>query len=182
MHYGVTHTDIALARQAILNEINAGKLIVNFIGHGYTNGWASPSLFTTASLSSLSNGDLQPVVLAMTCKEGYYINPDLYAVGNEALAEVVTRAQGKGAVASWSPTGLGIATGHDYLDRGFFNALFKDGVFTIGLATARGKLDLFATGANLDLLDTYLLFGDPALHIPLKPTAVESALVHRNSG
>ena len=36
-----------------------------------------------------------------------------------------------------------------------------------------GKLNLWATGNNLDLLDTFLLFGDPATQIPIYyPTAV----------
>jgi hypothetical protein len=83
---------------------------------------------------------------------------------------VVTRAEGKGAVASWSPTGLGVVSGHDCLDRGFFQALFQDGLLTLGQATTAGKLNLLASGSNLDLLDTYLLFGDPALHIPGRPT------------
>jgi hypothetical protein len=45
--------------------------------------------------------------------------------------------------------------------------LFRDGKATVGLATAAGKLNLFSTGGNLDLLDTFLLFGDPALRLPL---------------
>ncbi len=69
-------------------------------------------------------------------------------------------------MASWSPTGLGVASGHDYLDRGFFDAIFKDNLGTVGAGTAAGKLDLFATGSSLDLLDTFLLFGDPATRMP----------------
>ena len=74
-----------------------------------------------------------------------------------SLAEVMTRADGKGAVASWSPTGEGVASGHDYLNRGFFQAVFQDDLRTLGQATMAGKLKLWATGANLYLLNTYLL-------------------------
>ena len=112
----------------------------------------------------------------MTCYDGYYQYPYLPADGWDATAEVVTRADGKGAVASWSPTGLGLFTGHDYLDRGFFQALFyhEHGLPTLGEATTAGKLRLWATGHNLDLLDTYLLFGDPGTVMPVtNPTAVE---------
>jgi hypothetical protein len=101
----------------------------------------------------------------MTCYDGYYHYPDLPAAGNDALAEVVTRADGRGAVASWSPTGLGVSTGHDYLDRGFFEARFADGRRTLGEATMAGKLKLWTSASSLDLLDTYLLFGDPALRL-----------------
>ena len=151
-----------LARTAILANINAGKLLVNYIGHGYTSGWADETLFTINSVPSLTNGGKQPVILAMTCQEGYFIHPYLYTTKVEALGEVVTRVENKGAIASWSPTGQGVASGHDFLDRGFFNAFFAQGVNTVGEATLAGKLNLWSVGASPDLLDTYTLFGDPA--------------------
>ncbi len=125
---------------------------------------------TAKDIPLLQNNEKQPVVLAMTCYEGYFHLPNPYSAGREALAEVFTRAANKGAIASWSPTGLGVASGHDYLNRGFFNAVFRQGVQTIGLATLTGKYTLWTTGYSSDLLDTYMLFGDPALSIltPIK--------------
>jgi len=166
VYYGVTHTDAAGAKAAVQAGFNAGALIVNYIGHGYTNGWAGEKLLTTTDVPLLHNDGVLPVVLGMDCREGYYHSPSPIANGQEALAEVITRAEGKGAVASWSPTGLGVASGHDYLDRGFFDAVFTAQLGTVGAGTAAGKLDLFATGANFDLLDTFLLFGDPATRLP----------------
>ena len=46
---------------------------------------------------------------------------------------------------------------------------------TLGEAIEAAKLDLWATGANLDLLDTYLLFGDPATRLPLAPASAPVA-------
>ncbi len=166
VHYGVTHTTVASARAAIQAGINAGKLIVNYIGHAGTNAWADESLFTTTDVAGLTNGAMLPVMLPMTCYDGFYHNPFPLADGWESLGEVVTRISGKGAVASWSPTGLGIATGHDMLDKGFFTAIFTNRAGTVGAGTASGKLALYTTGSNLDLLDTYLLFGDPATRMP----------------
>jgi len=169
VYYGVTHTDVDSARAAIL--AGYGKFIVNYIGHGYTIGWATESLFTTSSVPNLTNGDKQPIVLAMACLEGYFINPNS---SQEALAEVTTRAEGKGAIASWSGTGQGDAGGQDYLDRGFLNAVFRDSAETVGAATLASKLNLWTVGASPYLLDTFLLFGDPGLRFegPI-PTAVE---------
>src|SRR5690606_15872536 len=82
------------------------------------------------------------------------------------------RTNGKGAVASWSPTGWGSVNGHDFLDRGFFKAIYQEGTNIISQATNTGLLNLWATGDNLDLLDTFLLFGDPAMQLPLSVTAV----------
>jgi hypothetical protein len=97
---------------------------------------------------------------------------------------VITRADGKGALASWSPTGLGVATGHDYLNRGFYEALFSDGVGILGGATDAGKFNLWTSGTDPELLDTYLLFGDPATVLPVEPPpqiATYLPLVLRNS-
>jgi hypothetical protein len=71
---------------------------------------------------------------------------------------------------------LGYTSGHDYLNRGFFEAVFEEGMVFLGGATAAGKLDLWATGRNLDLVDTYILFGDPAMRINMEPPSAPSDL------
>ena len=169
VYYGVTHTTVAAARTAIQAGINAGKLIVNYVGHAGIDLWADEGLLKLADLSLLNNGAKLPVTLSMACYDGYYQRPQASAA-YDAMAEVLTRADGKGAVASWSATGLGVDTGHEYLDQGFFQAVFRDGLRSLGEATTAGKLKLWATGSGLDLLDTYLLFGDPATLIALPGT------------
>ena len=167
-----THNVLSEARADIQNAFNEGKLLVNYIGHGYYSGWADEDLFTTRDIPNLQPQDKLPVILAMTCMEGYFISPYLYSSGWEAMGEVITRTAGKGAVASWSPTGWGSVYGHDFLDRGFFKAVYQDGTSILSGAVSSGILNLWATGNNLDLLDTYLLFGDPAMQLNLSMTAV----------
>lgn len=165
VHYLVTHLTVSEARTAILTGINAGKLLVNYIGHGTYKQWANEGFFKASDVAGLTNGDKLPIFLAMTCYDGFYHYPLAQSLNYESTAEVVTRADGKGAIASWSATGLGIATGHDYLNRGFFNAIFTGHLNTLGQAAATGILNLWSTGNNLDLIDTYLVFGDPATFI-----------------
>jgi hypothetical protein len=97
------------------------------------------------------------------------------------MAEVITKTPDVGAVASWAPTGKGLANAHKFLERGFFNQLFNgaEAIMPIGQATIAGKTELWGTGGNLDLLDTYLLFGDPAtlLQIPLGALTAPSNLI-----
>lgn len=159
----------AECRSQILSAINGGRLLVNYIGHSGIWLWASERLIENAALSQLLNAPYLPIVLAMTCYEGMYhwagLNPNYYS-----LAETFLRAEGKGWAASWSPTGLGVATGHHYLDEGFFQAVFLDDERLLGPATLAGKLRLWRSGAWQDLLDTYILLGDPALEMPLLET------------
>lgn len=173
VHFGVTHTNITEAAAALRAGINDGKLLVNFIGHGFTKGWSARNnvsfFIQTADVPELTNEGKYPVFLAMTCREGYFIDPNPV---NEAFGEVVTRAENKGAIASWSPTGDGVSSGHDYMNRGFFEAVFEDGANVLGEAVAKGLIRLWLSRGSLYLLESYELFGDPALIINRKPAAV----------
>lgn len=174
VYLGITHpyeNPSVAARNAIIAAINEGRLLVNYIGHGSLGLWAGERLLDRPDLSDLQNSPLLPVALPMTCDEGLFAYPqsDPYY---HALAEVYLRSEGKGWIASWSPTGRGVTSGHDYLDRGFFQAVFLDDEWRLGPATLAGKLRLWASGSSRDLLDTYLLFGDPALEMPLLKTDV----------
>ncbi|NUM43309.1 MAG: hypothetical protein HUU38_01270, partial [Anaerolineales bacterium] len=94
-----------------------------------------------------------------TCLDGYWLYPN-----TDSLAKVFLTTEGKGAVAAYSPTGLGVATGHDELQRGFFDALFLDGEWELGESALQAKTRLFTSLSNYDLLHTFTIFGDPAIH------------------
>jgi hypothetical protein len=160
-----SYPDVASTRAAIISAINSGRLIVNYVGHAAIQFWASESLFSIGSLSSLSNGNKLPVMLEMTCYSGYFIYP-----GVPSLAESEIRLSGNGAVASWAATGLGVTSGHDFLDKGFFDAVMNQDVRQIGLATTAGKVNLWLNGGggNLDLIDTFDLLGDPATRLQIQ--------------
>jgi hypothetical protein len=160
---------------AITSTLNiTGALLVNYVGHGSVERWAHEQIFVNGDIASLANGDRLPVVLSMTCLDGYWLYPH-----RPCLAEELLRADGKGAVATWSPTGLGVATGHEVLDRGFFTAVFQDSVRQLGPATLAAKLELYATGGNYDLIHTYTLFGDPALRLPVAPWKVYLPVIRK---
>jgi len=166
------------AHAAVVAGFNRGNVLVNYIGHGAYTQWAgldntpySGLLFEINDVyNDLTNGSKLPVILAMTCYEGYYIIPN-----HNSLGDFITRTGSKGAIASWSPTGAGIATGHDFLNRGFYRAFFQNGVQTVGEGTIYGKLLLWASGQNFDLMDTFLLFGDPAVRFERPLTAVNDS-------
>ncbi len=154
-------------RAQIINRISAGSLLVSYIGHGTRVKWAQEGLFDEAALTEVNTGGRSPVMLPMTCNEGYFHDPD---PAQTSLSEIGVRMPGNGPVASWAPTGFGLATGHDYLERGFFLALFYDRV-SLGAAATLGKLYLVANvppGQYADLIETFLLLGDPALKVPVQ--------------
>ncbi|MDQ7028879.1 MAG: C25 family cysteine peptidase [Ardenticatenia bacterium] len=149
--------------QAITQTLNiTGALFFNFVGHASVQYWAGERLFTVQDVASLDNGDRLPILLSMTCLDGYWIHPSL----RPSLVVELLRAQNKGIVAAFSPTGLGVATGHDVLQRAFYETFFAEGTWSLAQATLAAKLAIYASGANYDLINTFTIFGDPALRVP----------------
>jgi len=161
VYYGDTHTTVGETRDAIITGINDGRILVQYAGHSAYDAWADEAIFGVSDLPLLENTAVWPIMLPMTCYDGYYLFP-----GVASLGESIVREARKGAVASWSPTGLGVDTGHDWLAKGFMSALLGGKVDRLGPATMSGLLNLLSGTPNFhELIDTYVLFGDPALHV-----------------
>lgn len=141
----------------IVSAINDGRLIVNYVGHSFITFWADEPLFSTDNVAGLDNDGKLPVFLDMTCYTGFFQYPGLPSLGS-----ALVKKSGGGAIASWSASGLGVTSGHDLLDKGFFNSVMQTGERHIGNAAVAGKNNLFTSGINLDLIDTFNLLGDPA--------------------
>lgn len=163
LYLGSTCLTGSACRSDLVAAINSGQLMVNYIGHGSVQSWAGESVFRTLDVvETLANGNKLPLFVPMTCLEGSYHYP---YPGSTSVGEAVVITAGKGGVASWSPTGFGVSQGHDSLNRGLYEALFYTGLRELGPATYAAKLRLYATGINLDQLDTYHILGDPALRV-----------------
>ncbi|HHB90106.1 MAG TPA: hypothetical protein ENK60_02225 [Anaerolineae bacterium] len=148
-----------------------GAMFVSYIGHGTKTFWAREKIWDVTAASQMANGTKYPIMLPMTCNEGYFHEA---ARNAQSTSEAAVRLPGNGAVASWAPTGYGLSVGHDYLERGFFLSVFHGFGWRIGSATTAGKLYLAANAPSdsyFDLIDTFLLMGDPALRMPLASAA-----------
>ncbi|HHE73213.1 MAG TPA: hypothetical protein ENL34_13130, partial [Chloroflexi bacterium] len=180
IYYGTApYTETVSTRRAVTEAINSGVLLVNYVGHGAVEYWAGEKLLARSYLGGLTNSGRLPLMVPMTCWEGYYIRPSSPDRDYSALAEAIVRLPTTGAIASWSATGFGLAHGHDYLNRGLFEALFWKDITALGPATTYAKLYLADNSAGYDdLLDTYLLFGDPATR--LRPILIYLPLVMRS--
>jgi hypothetical protein len=161
---GTDATSIAQEVNAVLAGFNSGATLVSYVGHGSINRWAGETIFSIASIASLTNGSNLPIVLSLTCSDGAWHNPT--PIYTSALAEELLRAPAKGAVASFSPSGWGTTYSHDILERGFMTALFNRHVLNLGALTTAAKLNVYSN-ADLDLINQFTLLGDPALRVKL---------------
>jgi hypothetical protein len=151
------------AATEIVDTLNlSGTLLMDYVGHASLTFWAREKIFSTTDGGRLTNSASLPVMLSMTCLDGYWSHPNL---SSPSLAEELLRIDGRGLIAAFSPTGLGVATGHDPLQRGFYDALFRNGEWGLGKASLAAKMALYATGADYDLIQTFTIFGDPALRL-----------------
>jgi hypothetical protein len=173
IYYGIPpYTTVAETQAAILNAVNQGRLMVSFVGHGSVQFWAAENIFSVNSIASLTNNGKYPFFAPMTCAEGYFIFPKGQGFNYPSLAESLVRATDKGAIASFSPAGFGLANGHDILAQGLYQAFFTDGTIQFGAATTFAKYYLVANSPGYrDLIDTYNLLGDPATQLKIPPTA-----------
>lgn len=158
----------AATRTALLNALNGGRVIVNYVGHSAISAWAQNAL-KAGDAAALTNGGKLFMLLPMTCYDGYFQMP-----GSASVSEAMVARAGGGAIASWAPTGLGVATHHDVIDRAFFEAVMTKGIKRIGPAIQYSKAALYAAAGATDILDTFNLLGDPATKLAL-PSGLKAA-------
>jgi hypothetical protein len=145
----------------IIDEINQGTAIVNYVGHAALNVWAKEAVFSSADITALRNGSKLPFVVTMTCLDGYFHHPQA-----DCLAEELLLAEGKGALAAFAPTSELLPAEQDALVKALFEALFASDAPTLGEAVMRAKRNLPDGGRGYqDLIETYTLLGDPALRL-----------------
>lgn len=149
--------DANAARQEILDGINSGKLLVNYIGHGSVEIWSGDDLLDDTAASALSNGTHLPLFLAMNCLNGFF--HDVYT---QSLAEALLLAKNGGAVAVWASSGLTQPEPQVQMDQNVVRLLFSKPFLTLGEAVRKAK----STDIDPDVRRTYILFGDPMLRLP----------------
>jgi uncharacterized repeat protein (TIGR01451 family) len=153
-----TSMGIPDAREAILNAINSGQVLVNYSGHGSEDEWSGDDLFDSGTAASLTNGDSLPVFLIMDCLNGFF--QDVY---EEPLAVALMLAPNGGAVAVLASSGLNQAPPQTILDKLIVQAALNSPRLTLGDAILKAKSDI----SDLAVRKTYNLLGDPAMQFKL---------------
>jgi hypothetical protein len=155
-------TNLAVARQQLLDSINAGVGYVNYIGHAGPSNLTAEGLLVAGDVSLLSNGSMLPIMSMMTCLAGRFEFPGPNPV---IIGEQMVLDSDGGAIAVWAPSGLSLNEEAKALDGHLFDAIFTDGATTIGAAIQSAFSD-YASGDHLRyMMEVYNLLGDPALVI-----------------
>ena len=127
-------SDIETARSELLERLNGGQLLVNYVGHGSVEVLAAEGLLTSADARALTNGERLPFFVSMNCLNGFF--HDLFT---DSLAEALLTAEHGGAVAVWASSGLTGPSGQAAMSQEVVRQLFGDEPLTLGEAVMRAK-------------------------------------------
>jgi hypothetical protein len=145
----------------IVRDVNEGRAIVGYFGHGSVTQWGKDNVFTVKDAAALQNGARLPVVVNMTCLTGLFTHPRV-----QSLTETLLWQTDGGAVALLAPTSLTLGSDQSFLSDALVQALLKDRAARLGDVFVQAQRAVPAQGPGTqDVLRTFLLFGDPALKI-----------------
>ncbi|MBI3960162.1 MAG: hypothetical protein HY328_15215, partial [Chloroflexi bacterium] len=165
IYYGPDHPDGDAMRTAIRGAFDEGALLIQWFGHASRFRWGSVSMFNSADVPFLAANSSWPVTFDYACWSGYFVN---LHQDRPALAEALLLTPQRGAVAVLAPSGLHVGSALRLLNQGIVQAIFVDGVDRLGPAVDQGRLYFDANSpAWRDIIDTSILFGDPALKLAL---------------
>ncbi|MCR4769736.1 MAG: hypothetical protein K5874_05960, partial [Bacteroidaceae bacterium] len=184
----------------ITNAINNGVFYVLHRDHGEVGYWGDPR-YTQQNISTLSNGNLLPVVFSMNCLTGKF---DSYC-----FCESFLRKPNGGCVGIYGATQVSYTGDNDALTTGMFDAIWPDPglsitmpwydinnysitptpTYTLGQILGQGMVRLAETIGSIT--DTYTIyakeifhcFGDPSMMIYTQaPTPFSNVSIVRGSG
>jgi hypothetical protein len=156
------------ANVPIVAALNEGYALVGYFGHGSVTQWGKDNLFTVKDSAALKNDERLPVVLNFTCLAGLFTHPTVQSLA-ETLLWQMDGATPAGAVAVLAPTSLTLGSDQSFLSQALVNGFLANPTERLGdlVLKAWQAVPIDAPSAR-DVLQTFLLFGDPALTVVSK--------------
>ncbi|MEK9137955.1 MAG: type IX secretion system sortase PorU, partial [Bacteroidota bacterium] len=151
------------AYQAIIDQINDGVLVVNFIGHGNPTVWTHEAVFSVAtSIPQLVNSNKFSVFMLATCNFSQFDDPKRYS-GSELL---INKPDG-GAIGALSATRKVYSDRNAYLHQQVFANMFRrDQYGRLIVERPAAALTLFKFLIGNDINDQkYVYLGDPSMKL-----------------
>ena len=156
------------AGEDLLNQINRGTLLINYVGHGHETLWSHERILTSASeIDKIQNQGKLPMWIAATCAWGRY---DM--IEGQSMSEELLAFKDRGAIAILTASREAFAAPNAQLNKLFFSYLFqKQGNgWEIGATTPIGEALMKAKIAHTGSAENdqkYHIFGDPAMKLAL---------------
>ncbi len=147
--------------QDIFDNLNEGRRICNYSGHGSQTSWYNPA-FSQSNINSLTNEGMYPFVISNACLTGDF-------EVTECFGETWLLAANKGAIAHWGASESSYWDEDDVLEKKLWRVAFEDSVFAIGPMTDQALLELYehygGGGSCRYYFEIYNVLGDPSVEI-----------------
>ena len=144
------------SKAMLLADINLGRYVVNYSGHGAAGSWNQEWINLTDA-TNLSNGTNYTIFNMLTCMNGYFLRTDF-----DSLGEALLKAPNGGAVAVWASTGKTTPDVQEVLATRFYNQLHLGSMTRFGDLIMDAKQNV--TGGR-DVRLSWVLLGDPTMKI-----------------
>jgi len=160
------------ARDAFIQKLYNGTVLVNYLGHGSPTVWAQEEVFTVSDLGLVKTGMRLPFWVAGTCDWAKYDD-----VNSTCVPEELMLMESNGAVGILSTTRKTYAYFNEILLSDFFDFLFPESdagrSLTVGDAVMMAKNTSTGLSPNNE---KYILFSDPALRLatPVRKGHIDS--------
>lgn len=152
---------------SVATEVNAGRSIINYVGHGSQTSWGTTG-FSNSGVNALTNNNMWPYIFSVACVNGEFMNATCFA---EAWLRATNATGPTGAVAtlmstinqSWNPPMEGQDEMNDILVESYDDNIKR----TFGGVSINGcnKMNDTYGPDGYEMTDTWLIFGDPSLMI-----------------
>lgn len=134
----------------MISELNKGKYILDYAGHGSTTSW---EIFNAQDVQKLKNDRMLPAIFSLACSTAHFDDPD-----KDSLAEAFIKSK-NGAIAFFGGSRLVAISSIGF---GLSEAIAGSHIYNLGEITMHAKLMLIPDTTNMEL---YNLIGDPALDL-----------------
>ncbi len=147
--------------KAIIDAINNGTLILNYVGHGSPTLWAHEQVFVkSVTIPQLKNKNYC-LLIAATCDFGYYDIPDFQSAAEELLF-----LKNAGCIAAYTATRLVYSSLNHSLLYQFFRDLLTTPRDSMNLSIPIGKAGFLTKQIFHGINDQkYHILGDPTLRL-----------------
>ena len=158
------------ARAAIIQAINDGTVLINYIGHGNPDLWADERAFYwKEDLYKLTNRDKPAVVFNASCSIGQFDSPL-----REAMAEELFRYADGGAIATVAATRFVFADDNANFAYKSFDLLLSDESYSVCEAVFIAKmLRTMESGGPVANDRKYVVFADPVMKFGMPEPRIE---------
>ena len=102
----------------LINDLNTGRAWAVYSAHSGASGWSGDPGLSTGDIPNMANADMYPIGIGHSCSSNEW------ATNSDVFGEVSVTHPDKGFVSYWGGSNSTHWVGDDWLERGYFDALF----------------------------------------------------------